>query len=41
MLAKQLMTVTLSKSPAAYTEFVQAETRKWARVVKENNIRIE
>ena len=41
MLAKQLMTVTLSKSPAAYTEFVKEETRKWARVVKENNIRIE
>jgi tripartite-type tricarboxylate transporter receptor subunit TctC len=41
MLAKQLMTVTLSKSPAAYTEFVQAETRKWAKVVKDNNIKIE
>jgi tripartite-type tricarboxylate transporter receptor subunit TctC len=41
MLAKQLMTVTLSKSPAAYTEFVKEETRKWATVVKENNIKIE
>ena len=41
MLAKQLMTVTLSKSPAAYSEFVKAETRKWAKVVKENNIKIE
>jgi tripartite-type tricarboxylate transporter receptor subunit TctC len=41
MLAKQLMTVTISASPAAYTEFVKAETRKWAKVVKENNIKIE
>lgn len=41
MLAKQLMTVSVSTSPAAYTEFVKAETRKWANVVKENDIRIE
>jgi tripartite-type tricarboxylate transporter receptor subunit TctC len=41
MLAKQLMTVTISASPAAYTAFVKAETRKWAGVVKENNIKIE
>jgi tripartite-type tricarboxylate transporter receptor subunit TctC len=41
MLAKQLMTVSVSASPAAYTEFVKAETRKWANVVKENDIRIE
>ena len=41
MLAKQLMTVSISASPAVYTEFVKAETRKWANVVKENNIKIE
>ena len=41
MLGKQLMTVSVSASPAAYTEFVKAETRKWANVVKENDIRIE
>jgi tripartite-type tricarboxylate transporter receptor subunit TctC len=41
MLAKQLMTVSVSASPAAYTDFVKAETRKWANVVKENDIRIE
>jgi tripartite-type tricarboxylate transporter receptor subunit TctC len=41
MLAKQLMTVNISTSPAAYTDFVKTETRKWANVVKENNIRIE
>jgi tripartite-type tricarboxylate transporter receptor subunit TctC len=41
MLAKQLMTVSISASPAAYTEFVKAETGKWANVVRENNIKIE
>ena len=41
LLAKQMMTVSLSKTPADYTAFVQAETRKWAAVVRENNIRIE
>jgi len=41
MLAKQLMTVSISASPAAYTEFVKTETRKWATVVRENNIKIE
>jgi tripartite-type tricarboxylate transporter receptor subunit TctC len=41
MLARQLMTVSVSASPAAYTDFVKGETRKWANVVKENNIKIE
>jgi tripartite-type tricarboxylate transporter receptor subunit TctC len=41
LLAKQLMTVSTSGGPEAYTEFVKKETRKWANVVKENNIRIE
>jgi tripartite-type tricarboxylate transporter receptor subunit TctC len=41
MLAKQLMTVSVSASPAAYTEFVKTESRKWATVVRENNIKIE
>lgn len=41
MLAKQLMTVSTSASPAAYSDFVKGETRKWAAVVRENDIRIE
>lgn len=41
MLAKQMMAVSVSKSPAEYTAFVQAETRKWAAVVRENDIRFE
>jgi tripartite-type tricarboxylate transporter receptor subunit TctC len=27
----------VTSSPAAFSEFVAAETRKWARVVKESN----
>ncbi len=40
-LAKQLISVVLSKSPHDYTAFVRAETQKWAKVVKENDIKIE
>lgn len=39
--SKQLLAVSLSKSPAEYTEFAQQETRKWAEVVKDNNVKIE
>ena len=41
MLAKQLMAVVVSKSPEEYTAFVRAETAKWAKVVKDNNIKVE
>lgn len=40
-LGKTMMAVSLSATPEAYTAFVRGETEKWARVVKENNIRIE
>jgi tripartite-type tricarboxylate transporter receptor subunit TctC len=29
--------VVISQSPAAFMEFVAAETRRWARVVRESN----
>jgi tripartite-type tricarboxylate transporter receptor subunit TctC len=41
MLAKQMMNVALSKSPQEFTDFVRAETQKWALVVRENNVKIE
>jgi tripartite-type tricarboxylate transporter receptor subunit TctC len=41
LLGKQLMTVSVSKSPEEYTAFVRAETAKWAKVVKDNNIKVE
>ena len=40
-LAKMMMAVSLSATPEAYTAFVRGETEKWAKVVRENNIRIE
>lgn len=40
-LARQLMTVATSASPEDYTAFVRAETGKWAKVVKDNNIKVE
>ncbi|MCE2947686.1 MAG: Bug family tripartite tricarboxylate transporter substrate binding protein [bacterium] len=39
-LGKLLMQVSPSKSPEAYTAFVRAETEKWAKVVRENNIKV-
>ena len=39
-LAKLLMQVSLSKSPEAYTAFVRAETDKWAKVIRENAIKV-
>ena len=41
LLGKQMMAVSMSQSPAAYSEFINTETRKWATVVKENNVRID
>jgi tripartite-type tricarboxylate transporter receptor subunit TctC len=39
-LGKLLMQVAPSKSPEAYTAFVRAETAKWAKVIRENNIKV-
>jgi tripartite-type tricarboxylate transporter receptor subunit TctC len=33
--------VVISQSPAAFTEFVAAETRRWARVVHESNATVD
>ena len=41
MLAKQMMTVTLSKSPEEFTQQVRQETHAWAEVVRENQVRID
>lgn len=40
-LAKSFMTVVVDKSPADFDRFVRAEVDKWAKVVRENNIKIE
>ncbi len=39
-LGKLLMQVAPSKSPEAYTAFVRSETAKWAKVIRENNIKV-
>jgi len=41
MLAKQMLTVTLSKSPQEFTELVQKETREWGDFIRENKIKVE
>ena len=41
MLAKQMMTVTLSASPEEFNALVQKETGEWAKVVRENQVKID
>jgi tripartite-type tricarboxylate transporter receptor subunit TctC len=40
-LARQHMSVVLSKTPAAFTELFRQEAKKWRQVVVENNITVE
>lgn len=40
-LAKQSMVVSLSNSPQDFTEQVRNETRTWAEVIRENNIKVD
>lgn len=40
-LAKQMMTPSPSKSPEDFTAFVRREAAKWAKVVQENQIKVE
>ncbi|MBC7781016.1 MAG: tripartite tricarboxylate transporter substrate binding protein [Proteobacteria bacterium] len=40
ILGRSLMQVSVSKSPEAYSAFVRGETEKWAKVIRENNIKI-
>ncbi len=41
MLAKQMMTVTVSKSPEEFTALVQKETQQWADFVRANKITMD
>ncbi|MEO8442268.1 MAG: tripartite tricarboxylate transporter substrate binding protein [Betaproteobacteria bacterium] len=40
-LAKRLLPVTLSATPRALDDFVRAESKKWAKIIKDNNVRID
>ncbi len=41
MLAQQLMTVAVSKSPQEFTDQVRAETQVWSEVVRDNKVKID
>jgi tripartite-type tricarboxylate transporter receptor subunit TctC len=41
MLARQLMTVSLSASPHEFTEQVRAETQSWGDFIRENKIKVD
>ena len=38
--AKRLVPLAVSRSPAEFNAFVAAETRRWVKIVKDNNIRL-
>jgi len=40
-LAKQYMSVVVNRSPTDFQRFVEEEVRKWAKVVIDNNIKVE
>ena len=40
-LARQMLTVTLSKSPQDFTELVQKETREWGEFIRANNVKVD
>jgi tripartite-type tricarboxylate transporter receptor subunit TctC len=33
--------VSLSASPEEFTAFVQAEAKRWQKIIRENNVRID
>jgi len=39
--ANSFVPVTLSKSPEEFQAFVEAESQRWARIVREHNVRME
>lgn len=40
-LSKRQLPVSLSASPEAFAGFVNAEARKWEKIIKDNNVRID
>ena len=41
IIARQMLSVTLSKSPQDFGELVRKETQEWGDFIRENKIRIE
>ena len=40
-LARRLIPVTLSASPREFDDYVRAESKRWAKIIKDNNVRID
>lgn len=40
-LAKRLIPVTLSATPREFDDYVRAESQRWAKIIKDNNVRID
>ena len=40
-LAKRLIPVTLSASPREFDDYVRAEAKKWAKIIKDNQVKID
>ena len=40
-LAKRLIPVTLSASPRDFDDYVRAESKRWAKIIKDNHVKID
>ena len=40
-LAKRQLPISLSDSPAEFTAFVHGEARRWAKIIKDNGVKID
>jgi tripartite-type tricarboxylate transporter receptor subunit TctC len=40
-LAKRLIPVALSESPAAFNAYVQSESKRWDKIIRDNKVVIE
>jgi hypothetical protein len=41
LLAKRLIPMALSASPEAFNAYVRSESARWARIIADNNVRID
>lgn len=39
--AKRVIPVTLSESPAAFNAYTRSETKRWAKIIQDNNVKID
>jgi hypothetical protein len=41
LLAKRALPVSLSASPEDFAAFVNAEAKRWEKIIRENNVKID